>query len=365
MILIFLLIVAAILGLLNFTVFSTLISVFAIQNNQISNWLLIIFILLGASFIIFSVVSNYYDNTFTRIAYTLSAVWFGFVVLMFIAACLYFLVLTIGHFISPEFQVRWLGMVLLSISIIAGIYGLIHANSITIREESVTIPGLPTSWQGTRAVVISDLHLGQIRGKSFVEEIVKKLAVIKPDIVFIPGDLFDGPKIDATDAMSPFRNLHPKRGIYLSTGNHDEFGFNNDFLDAIRQSGIKVLDNKNELVDGVQIIGVNDKDSREPLHYTQILKSLNIGNQPSILIKHMPTLLEISEHAGINLQISGHTHRGQFIPFNLITWLTFKGYDFGHKKFRNMDVLVSSGIGTWGMPMRIGTDSEIVILNFK
>ena len=365
MIPIFILIVAAVFGLLHFAVFKALVSVFSIQNSQISNWLLVVFIILGSSFIIFSVVSNYSDNSFTRIGYTLSAVWFGVVVLMFLAACLYGVVVLIGHLISPDFQTRWFGMALLGIAITAGIYGLFHANSIVIREESVTIPGLPVAWQGTRAVVITDLHLGQVRGQGFVEEIVKKIAEIKPDIVFIPGDIFDGPKINAIEALSPFRDLQTKRGIYVSTGNHDEFGSYNSFLDAISQAGIKVLDNKNELIDGVQIIGVNNKDSGQTSHYTGVLSALNIGEQPSILLKHQPTLLEISEKAGIDLQISGHTHRGQFIPFNFITSFIFKGYDFGLKKFGNMDVLVSSGIGTWGMPMRIGTDSEIVILNFK
>ena len=95
------------------------------------------------------------------------------------------------------------------------------------------------------------------------------------------------------------------------------------------------------------------------------MENLNIDkNQPSILLKHQPLQLDIAEQAGISMQISGHTHKAQVFPLNISTHFIFKGYDYGLKFLHKMLVYTSSGVGTWGPPLRVGSDSEIVVFTF-
>ncbi len=113
--------------------------------------------------------------------------------------------------------------VLYAIAAFAGIYGLINARIIRIRRIAVHLPNLPASWRGRRAVLLSDLHLGRINGVRFCRRMVAMAARLNPDIVFLPGDLFDGTQADLDRLIAPFRQLAPPFGIYFSTGNHEEF----------------------------------------------------------------------------------------------------------------------------------------------
>jgi predicted MPP superfamily phosphohydrolase len=116
---------------------------------------------------------------------------------------------------------------------------------------------------------------------------------------------------------------------------------------------------------GLQLVGVGDRDSIKPVKFQEILNNLKIDKiKPAILLKHQPSQLDIAEEAGISLQISGHTHKAQTFPLNIFTHFIFKGYDYGFHMYKNMAVYTSSGIGTWGPPLRVGSDGEIVVLHF-
>ena len=260
---------------------------------------------------------------------------------------------------------QYFGIFCLVVAIVAGIYGLIHARQIIVKDISVTLPHLPASWQGKKAVWISDLHLGAVYGQNFAKNIVAKINEINPDVVFIGGDIYDGVKVDENEIVKPFLDLHPMLGTYFITGNHEEFRDSKSYLDAIGGAGIRVLNNEMVTIDGVQLIGVDDRDSIDKTKFGIILSSLNIDkNKPAILLKHQPSQLEQAEKIGISFQISGHTHRAQMFPLNIFTSLVYKGYDYGFHKFNEMDVFTSSGVGTWGPSMRVGSDAEIVVFKF-
>ena len=158
---------------------------------------------------------------------------------------------------------------------------------------------------------------------------------------------FDGVKINEDNAVSPFADLHPVLGTYFVTGNHEEFRPNGNFLKAIKKVGIRVLDNEMVLVEGIQLIGVDDRDSTNEEKFKNILTNLNIDkNKLSILLKHQPSQLDIASKANISMQISGHTHKAQVFPLNLITKSIFKGYDYGLHIYDKMNVFTSSGVGT-------------------
>jgi predicted MPP superfamily phosphohydrolase len=221
------------------------------------------------------------------------------------------------------------------------------------------------SWRGRTALVVTDLHLGQINGPGFSRRIVALAARLKPDIIFFSGDFFDGGKTDATTLAAPFRNLAPPFGSYFSTGNHDEFSNTSHYAEVLTHIGIRVLMNEKVLIDGLQIVGVSNGDAGYPIRLRATLESLNlVRGKTSILLNHVPNRLPIVEQAGINLQISGHTHGGQLFPFTWLTRRAFGKFTYGLQRFGALQVYTSSGAGTWGPPMRVGTRPEIVLLTF-
>ncbi len=364
MIIIFLSIISFVLALVHFVIYKVFVSIFSFSSAERIT-IGIILTALCLSFLIASILTFYFNNSFTRIFYKTSAIWLGFAFYLFLFSCIYILTLEIFRLFSIDISLRWFGILCLAIAIIIGIYGLIHTRYINIKNINIALPNLPVSWQGKKAVWISDLHLGAVYDKNFTQNIVNKINEINPDIVFIGGDLYDGTKIDEIDIIKPFAQLHPALGTYFITGNHEEFRNNKIYLDAIKNTGIHILNNEMTTIDGVQLVGVDDKDSTNIAEFNIILSSLNIDkSKPTILLKHQPSQLAQAVQAGISFQISGHTHRAQMFPLNIFTSLIYKGYDYGFHKVDKMNVFTSSGIGTWGPPMRVGSDSEIVVFNF-
>jgi predicted MPP superfamily phosphohydrolase len=364
MIIIFASILALVLALVHFVIYKLIVTIFSFSVT----WRIfigVILAVLGISFIIASVLTFYFYNSFTNYFYTFSASWLGFTVYLFLFSCLFFLVLFILQVFNINISTQYFGILCLLLAIVFGVYGIIHARYITVKNINIELSNLPPSWQGRKAVWISDLHLGAIYDKNFTQNIVTKINEINPDVVFIGGDLYDGVKVNESEIIQPLIDLHPKLGTYFVTGNHEEFSDDKHYLDAIKNIGIHVLNNEMTTIDGMQLIGVDDKDSINIAKFNIILSGLNIDkSKPSILLKHQPSQLAEAEKAGISLQISGHTHKAQMFPLNIVTSLVFKGYDYGFHKFNKMDVFTSSGVGTWGPPMRVGSDSEIIVFNF-
>jgi predicted MPP superfamily phosphohydrolase len=213
---------------------------------------------------------------------------------------------------------------------------------------------------------VSDTHLGQVRNYGFARQIAAKVKDLRPDVVFIGGDLYDGVAVDLDRTIEPFSKISPPYGTYFITGNHEEFSDNTPYLQAVRRAGIRVLYNEKVDLDGLQIIGVDYRGSRREEDFRSILQSVGIDpHRPSILLKHAPFHLQVTREQGISLQLSGHTHRGQVFLFRWITAKVYRGYDYGLKWFGNVLVYTSSGAGTWGPPMRIDTIPEIVVIEFK
>jgi predicted MPP superfamily phosphohydrolase len=188
---------------------------------------------------------------------------------------------------------------------------------------------------------------------------------LNPDVVFIPGDLFDGTGVDPDRLLAPLKELAPRFGIFFASGNHEEFGDEAHYEAALSRGGIRVLTNEMVTVDGLHILGVPYRDSTSPIRLRATLEGLLVdASQASILLNHMPSRLPIVERAGVSLQLSGHTHGGQLIPFNWLTRRVFGKFTYGLQRFGDLQVYTSSGAGTWGPPMRVGTHPEIVLITF-
>ena len=322
--------------------------------------------LLSVSFVTASFLAFRYFNRLVRLFYMLAAVWLGMVNFLFIAACLCWALYVPVHLTGLHNDRSILAAVLFLLAILAAIYALVNASRVRVKRIAVKLPNLPALWRGRVAALVSDVHLGHVNGIAFMRRIIATLTRLRPEVVFLTGDLYDGTKVDAITLAAPWKEFSPTLGTYFVTGNHEEFSDSSKYLNAVRSAGIRVLNNEKTNIDGLQLVGVNHHDSTNADRFRSILERVALkAEEPSILLSHAPHLLPIPEQAGISLQLSGHTHGGQFFPFTLFTRRIFGEYTYGLKRFGNMTVYTTTGAGTWGPPMRLGTQPEIVLIEFE
>jgi hypothetical protein len=343
-----------------------------------------IFAFFAVSFMVATFISMKWNNKAVRAFYIFSAGWTGFVIYFFLAAFIYGILVMFG---MPLVFAAWIGLGFLIVALITAIYGIFHANDVQVTKINVNIPSLPDTWKNRSAIWVSDIHLGHVRGVPFAKKVTDKILLLKPDIVFIGGDLYDGSKVDEVAIIEPLRKLTAvdsagrkgvPLGVYFIMGNHEEFNVHGTarYAQAIKDIGIRILDDEMVIIDGLQVIGVDHGRTENRAQFASILEKICTtghfnAKALSILLKHEPRDLDVAARAGITFQISGHTHQGQIFPVSLITRLTFKGFDYGLRKYsgensgkKTMQVYTSSGVGTWGPPLRVGTNSEIVAFTF-
>ncbi len=318
--------------------------------------------IMPAMFVLSMVLAFRYYNWFSKLIYTFTLIWIGLFIYLFFGAALFWIIYDLGgyHFSA------WLGWTLMSVAVGISVYGILNANFTRITKTEVKLLNLPSNWEGKQILFLSDTHFGQIRNLNFANKLSKMISELKPEVLLIGGDMFDGGKAPAHDLAEIFKTIQTKYGTYFITGNHEEFTASRDNVDALKPAGIKVLDDEMVNLDGLQIAGVDYLKSASEEGFVESLKSIKLDlNLPSILIKHVPNRLNIPEEFGFSLQLSGHTHRGQMFPGRLFTKRIFKGHDYGLTQYKRMQVLTSSGAGTWGPPMRVATVSEIVLITLR
>jgi predicted MPP superfamily phosphohydrolase len=321
---------------------------------------------LAFSFIVAALLGFRFSNAPVRLLYVISAVWLGLLNYFFLAACLCWLVNLAFRLAALPLHKPLIAGILFSLAVLTGIYGILNARWIRIRRVPIQLPNLPESWRGRTALLFSDLHLGNINSLRFIRRVASMAARLNPDIILIPGDVFDGTPVDSDRLAAPLAQLTPPFGIYYSTGNHDEFGGAAQHTAALTRAGIRVLSNEKVSVDGLQILGIPYHDSTFPIRTRATLEALRLAEgQASILLSHVPNRLPIVEQAGVSLQLSGHTHAGQISPFTWFVRRVFGKFTYGLNRFGALQVYTSSGAGTWGPPMRVGTYPEIVLLQFE
>ena len=329
---------------------------FAVHEDS----LLTTLILLSVSFLVLSLLEFNVESPILRYSYILSAIWIPTWFYLLLAS---FLSL-IGSFIFPKSSVG-LAATIYSCALALSLYGVINARVIRVTNLPIKLPNLPELWKGKTAVMVSDLHLGHVLRYGFAGRVIAKINHLRPDIVFIPGDFFDGVKTNFVDLANLFRAVKVPKGIYYVSGNHEQIAGYKVCEEAIAGAGIHILENAKVEVDGLQIVGTAyQHETVESL--AELFAAMGIDRErPSIYLKHVPNHFEAAEQAGISLQLSGHSHRGQLWPGNWITRAIWKGYDYGLKKFGPaMQVFTSSGVGTWGPPLRVGSRSEVVRITF-
>jgi uncharacterized protein len=331
--------------------------------------LLAALLLLSASFIVAALLGFRFTNWLVALIYQIAAVWLGLFNFFFVAACLAWgidlplrIVLHGPRHVAAQ---HWIIATLCVLAVLASVYGLLNARGIRVRRVEIRLPNLPETWRGRTALLMSDLHLGNINGVRFARRIAAKAQRLAPDIIFCAGDLYDGTKADPVRIAEPLFALAPPLGVYFVAGNHEEFGGSTHYAEALHHAGFHVLEHDRATVDGLHIVGVSYNLSTYPLRLRGFLENLNLKDgAPSILLNHVPNRLPIAEQAGVSLQLSGHTHGGQIFPFSWVTHRAFGKFTYGLQQYGAMQVYTSSGAGTWGPPMRVGTHPEMVLLTF-
>ncbi len=249
-----------------------------------------------------------------------------------------------------------------------GVYGTWRTfEPALVSEVPVRIPNLPRALEGLSIVQLSDVHVGGIVRRKFMDEMVARCNALRPDLVAITGDLVDGDVDELGHAVSALGNLKSRYGSFFVSGNHEYYSGWNEWAPALQSMGMTVLRNRRVVVGDaggtIDLAGVDDWGRKdEPGGYD--LKTALVGRDPSragVLLCHQPVDPDAAMNAGFGLQLSGHTHGGQMFPGTLLVGLRWP-YSRGLYKVGNGALYVHRGTGFWGPPMRVGSPPEIAKL---
>lgn len=259
---------------------------------------------------------------------------------------------------------------------VAGImvYGAWNARNPRVVHYEVSLSqsqGDDSEERTIQTTLVSDIHLGTIMGRARLKLLVDQLNQLEPDLILFGGDIIDENVNhfidDNMDVL--LRTLNPPLGKYAILGNHEYFGGHlADIVFHLERSGIKVLQDEGVMVEDLFFLaGRKDLVSermtgraRKPLE--EILENIDPASTPVVLLDHQPKTWDEARDLGVALQLSGHTHRGQMFPFGYVTDRLFPE-DWGKLVEKGSTLIVSSGYGTWGPPIRTGNKPEIVMIN--
>jgi predicted MPP superfamily phosphohydrolase len=322
--------------------------------------------LLSISFVVASVLAFSYTSGPVRVLYKGAAVWMGFLSFLFLAALSSWVLLGILTLAGVGIDFHRMVEALFALAFVLGVCGVWNASWTRITRARVRLENLPDVWRGRKAALITDVHLGHVRNRWFLQRLIAKVLREEPDLVFIAGDLFDGTAIDADKAAEPLNQLTAPHGVYFVAGNHEQFGDDSKYLNAIAATGVRVLKNEKVNVEGLQIVGVPYRDATTNASLESVMRQVPLDRKrASILLTHAPDHPATAEALGFSLQLSGHTHLGQFIPWSWMARRVYRQFVYGLSRIGRMQVFTSSGAGTWGPPLRLGSNPEIVMLEFE
>ena len=288
--------------------------------------------------------------------------WLGIILYLF----LFILVVTLIKLlpINNTF-IKFLALAQLVLPIIIVIIGAFTANNIKITTYDVKFNKKVAP---INVVLFADIHLGEQIGYKKIVEIVAKTNQLNPDLVLIPGDIFNGVFDNVqniTKISNELKKIKAPHGVYAVLGNHDSLKDEALIKDFCQKSNINLLQDATVIVDGITLVGRRDKSpigspNEKRADLKTLLKDVN-QDAPIIVLDHQPFNIDEAIKNNIDLQVMGHSHNGQVFPGSLITNAIYK-VGYGYQKFDDSHIIVTSGVGYWGPPIRIGTISEIVLI---
>jgi predicted MPP superfamily phosphohydrolase len=237
-----------------------------------------------------------------------------------------------------------------------------------IKRVPITLARLPRTADGLKIAVVADIHVGPINGAAHMRRIVDMINDLEADVVAVIGDTVDGSVAELGPVTAPLRELRGRLGSFIVTGNHEYYSGHEEWSVEFERLGLRVLRNeRDELPVGVDLAGVNDLQGRQFGDGPDIARALD-GRDPAkvaIMLAHQPAQAEEVARHGVDLQLSGHTHGGQMVPFNLIVRASGQPVVSGLGEVDGMPVYVTSGAGFWGPPVRVGTRPDISLVELR
>jgi predicted MPP superfamily phosphohydrolase len=236
-------------------------------------------------------------------------------------------------------------------------------------DVEVPLANLPKELEGFTIAQISDIHVGQTIKRNFVDAIVDRVNRLQADMIAITGDVADGSVPDLAHHTEPLARLKSRHGTYFVTGNHEYYSGADAWIRELERLGAKVLMNEHVVLDhdgaALTVAGVTDYSAHhyDPLHKSDPHAAAKgaPAHAPKVLLAHQPRSAPFAEAAGYHLQLSGHTHGGQFWPWNFLVRLQ-QPFIAGLNRLGRMWIYTSRGTGYWGPPMRFGIPSEITLI---
>ncbi len=326
--------------------------------------------LVFSGLVIFSIIGTMSNvnatSTIGHYTFSTAAILMGFFLYLILATLALNIV---GLFIKTEPAYYGFASVILATAV--SIYGIINASTLNITQNTINIKGLT---QPIKALHITDTHLGHYRGAKKLEKIAEKINQQNVDVVFFTGDLLDSTIQLNAESMAPLKKI--KAPIFFIEGNHDQYTGVDAIKGYLKSIGVKVLENQVTHWNGLQIVGLNhmaaDSETNDihagrgaRVSVKSVLEALNIdADLPTVLLHHGPNGIKHANKAGVDLYLAGHTHAGQMWPATFIAKLMFE-YNRGLHDYNGTKVYVNQGTGTFGPPMRVGTKSELAILQLE
>ncbi|MDB5778193.1 MAG: metallophosphoesterase, partial [Polaromonas sp.] len=256
---------------------------------------------------------------------------------------------------------------------LTALLGFLNARrTAAVVRVDVPIAGLPPAWQGFTVAQISDIHVGPTIRQGYVRRIVDRVNLLQADVVAITGDLVDGRVSELAAQVAPLADLRSRHGTFVVTGNHEYYSGAQAWIDELRRLGLTVLLNEHVVIAAagglarpLVLAGVTDFNAGQfdPVHRSDPVRALAGAPLDAVrlLLAHQPRSAAAAADAGFDLQLSGHTHGGQFYPWNLFVRLQ-QPFTAGLHRWGTLWVYTSRGTGYWGPPNRFGSPSEITCL---
>jgi predicted MPP superfamily phosphohydrolase len=265
---------------------------------------------------------------------------------------------------------RWSAAAVPSIALTVTCIGFINARRRAgIRTVDVPIDGLPPALHGFSIAQITDIHVGATIKRAYVDKIVDAVNALQADMVAVTGDLVDGSVERLAGHTEPVRRLSARHGVFFVTGNHEYYSGVHAWIAELRRLGLSVLMNEHIVLvhqgESIVIAGVTDFNAHhfDPSHRSDPAQAIMGAPEQAVkvLLAHQPRSAFAAAQAGYHLQLSGHTHGGQFFPWSLVVKL-LEPFTSGLYRLGRLWLYVSRGTGYWGPPKRFGAPSEITYL---
>jgi len=270
--------------------------------------------------------------------------------------------LIVGFALADLLRLHHASPAILAGAVLLTIVGLVQARRPRVVRVTIPIEDLPADLAGLRIVQISDLHVGPTIRRRFVEWVVDATNALAPDLVAVTGDVADGFVPELREHVAPLARLRAPLGRFFVTGNHEYYWDPRGWTRELERLGLSVLSNEHRLLvrgnGRLLLAGVTDLSAGpDPVAAVAGAPDSDVR----VLLAHQPRSAYAARDAGFHLQLSGHTHGGQFFPFNLLVRL-FQPFVSGLHRLEAMWLYVSRGTGYWGPPLRLGAPPEITLI---